>query len=149
MAQQVLDLDGDVVGEAREFAVERLDDGQAWAGPLKKSGSPKVMCSAPAYLAANVLEHHVARHDAKDAVIDRHNRTMAAEMLAAAAGFGVARDARIGRPGSNKCAYSRSGGRPGAVRDHEVEPVERDHRLGPAQTAACDWCGCRPPLRVW
>jgi len=56
----------------------------AWPGPLKKSGSPNVMCSAPGDLAADVFQHYFLLHDAECAAIDGDHGAMAAEMLAAA-----------------------------------------------------------------
>ncbi len=44
-------------------------------------------------LLADVFQHDVAFDHAKRAVVNRHNRAMAAQMLAAARGFGRARDA--------------------------------------------------------
>ena len=43
-------------------------------------------------LKADVFEHHVPLDDTEQATINRHNRAMAAEMLAAAACFRVACD---------------------------------------------------------
>ena len=90
--QQVLDLDRDVVADARDApraapTTIRI----ACVGPLKKSGSPKVMCRAPAATcAADVGEHDVGLHDAELPLVDRHDRTVPAQVPAAAAGFGVA-----------------------------------------------------------
>ena len=63
------------------------------------------------HLPANIFQHHVARHHAKNSVVHRHDRAVPAQMLAAAAGFGVSRDA-MPPSGSNRCAYLRSGGKP-------------------------------------
>ncbi len=49
------------------------------------------MCRAPAATcAADVGEHDVRLHDAELAVVDGDDRTVAAQVLAAAAGLGVA-----------------------------------------------------------
>ena len=73
----------------------------ACVGPLKKSGSPNVMCSAPGRdLRVDVGEHDVRLHDAELAVVDRHDRAMPAQMLAAAARFGVRRRPFWCRPAS-------------------------------------------------
>ena len=45
-------------------------------------------------LRVDVGEHHLRLHDAELSVVDRHDRTMAAQVPAAAAGFGVADDFR-------------------------------------------------------
>ena len=45
-------------------------------------------------LARDVLQHDVRLHDEEPAAVDRDDRAVAAEMLAAAAGLGVADDAR-------------------------------------------------------
>ena len=58
--------------------------------PLKKSGSPNVMCRAPAAnLRAHVGQHDVGGDDPKAAVVNRHDRAVPAAMLAPAAGLGV------------------------------------------------------------
>ena len=63
----------------------------ACVGPLKKSGSPKVMCSrAGRDLRGDVGEHDLRLHDAELPVVDRHDRTVPAQMPAAAARLGVA-----------------------------------------------------------
>ncbi len=66
---------------------------RACVGPLRKSGSPKVMCSAPAsHLGADVGQYDLHRHDAEPPVVDRHDRTVPAAVLAAARGLGGADD---------------------------------------------------------
>jgi hypothetical protein len=93
LAEQVLDFDGDVVTEPREFAVERLDNGQAVGWTIEKVGIAEGDVLSPGFdLTANIFEHYVALHDPEIAVIDRHDRTMPAEMLTAAARLRVARD---------------------------------------------------------
>ena len=93
MPQQVLDLDGDVVAELREFAVQRLDDGQRVRRPIEEIGIAEGdVLGARIDLAANVFQHDVALHDAENSVVDGHNGAMAAKVFAAAAGFRIAGD---------------------------------------------------------
>ena len=51
--------------------------------------------SAGGNLLADIREHDFAIDDAKDAVVYRNDRAMAAKMLAAAARFGVTREAML------------------------------------------------------
>ena len=92
---QVLDLDGDVVGEAGESRVPSASTTAiACRGPLRKSGSPKVMCVAPASTCCAMSASTTSDgHDAKLPVVDRHDRAVAAPVLAAARRLGVAGDA--------------------------------------------------------
>ena len=116
----MLDLDGDVVGEAREFAVQRLDDRQSVGRAIEEIGIAKGdVLGAGVDLAADVFEHDVALHDAENAVVNRHDRTMAAEMLAAAAGFRYTRRRGAGRPAAarahrREAAAGRRGQAPGS-----------------------------------
>ncbi len=50
------------------------------------------MCRARRDLGGNIGEHDLGLHDTELSVVDRHDRTVPAEMTAAAAGFGVADD---------------------------------------------------------
>ena len=130
VAQQVLNFDGDVVTEPREFAVERLDDGHGVGGAVEEVGITEGDVLGPRFdLTANVFEHHVALHDTEKATINRHNRTMAAEMLAAAARLRVACD-KVSAPRQHNLRILAQRRQARAVRDHEVEPIKRDHRLG-------------------
>ena len=93
---------------------------RACVGPLKKSGSPNVMCSRPrGYLGANVAEHHVGLHHAELPVVHRHDRTVPAPVLAAARCLCVARHASFagGEPQRRVPAQRRQAG-----------PVGRDER---------------------
>ena len=128
----------------------------AWAGPLKKSGSPKGdVLGAGIDLAANVFEHDFALHDAEDTVVDRHDRAVAAEMLAAAAGFGVAGDPepavghqqvrvlaqrrQAGAVGGMKLRRSSEIGAPRSARrallERSIGPAPRVRRVAPLRLA--------------
>ena len=92
--QEVLDLDGNVVSERGKFAMQRLDDGDGVANTVEEVGVAEGnVAGAGGDLLANVSEDDVALDDAEGTVVNRHNRTVSAEMLAAAAGFGIADDA--------------------------------------------------------
>ena len=71
------------------------------------------MCSrAGGDLRVDVGEHDVRLHDAELAVVDRHDRTVAAQVPAAAAGFRVADQPAACRRGICSVAYRDSGGSP-------------------------------------
>ena len=85
---QVLDLDGHVVGDFGKFAVKRFDKLHRVADAVEKIRIAKRnVLRARRHLAANIFKHDIAADDSKDAFVHRHNRTMPAKMLAAAAGF--------------------------------------------------------------
>ena len=85
---QVLDFYGDVIGHIRKFAMEFLDEWNRVADTVEKVRiAERNVLRAGRHLPANVFQYNPARYDAKDAVVNRHDRAMPAKMLAAAAGF--------------------------------------------------------------
>ena len=94
--EQVLDLDGDVVGQARMLAVQGFDDRHCMPNAVEKVGvTESNVLGARRNLTADVLQHHLALHNAECAVVNRHNRAVAAQVFAAAAGLGVADGAML------------------------------------------------------
>src|SRR5262249_14449513 len=91
--EKVLEFDGDGISELREFAMQSLRDHHRVANAIEKIRIAEGDMLRPRrHLLANVFEHDFAVHYAKDAVVDGHNRTMTAEMLASPACFCVTRD---------------------------------------------------------
>ena len=125
MLQQVLHLDGHVVGERRPLAVQRFHNGDGVAGAVQKIGIAEGdVLGAGGYLLADVRQHHVLLHDAKRSAIDRDHGAMAAQMLAAARGFGVAH----ALSGAVRSPVGRR--RPGAARPRAVGHQETLARQG-------------------
>ena len=125
MLEQVLDLDGDVVGEPRAFAMQRLDDRDGVAGAVEEIGVAEGdVRGAGGHLAADVFEHDVGLHDAEQPVIHRDHRTVAAEVLAAARGLGVADAARA--VGHDELRVGAERRQPAAVGDEELLAIQRD-----------------------
>ena len=90
MFQQMLDFYGRVVGDLRKFGVQRFDDAHGVRGAVEEIGIAEGdVARAVRDLLADIVENDVALHDAELALIDGHDRTVAAQMFAAAAGFGV------------------------------------------------------------
>src|SRR5215207_2865443 len=89
-----------------------------------------VLCSGRD-LTRDVLQHDVRLHDEEPAAVDRHDRAVAAEMLAAAAGLGVTGNARAATRQLDVRVPLETG-EPGAIRDEEPLPVQGDRRFG--------WC---------
>jgi hypothetical protein len=83
------------------------------------------MLRARRHLAANILQHDVALHDAELPLVDRHNRTMPAQVLAAAAGFRIAHRAPRSA-GKHELRVLRQRRQTAAVRHEEPLPGERD-----------------------
>ena len=88
--QQMFDFDRDVVGERRIPAMEPLEDSHRVRGTVEEVGIAKRhVLGARGNLDADISQHDVLLHNPKLAVVNRHDRTMAAEMTASAARFGV------------------------------------------------------------
>jgi hypothetical protein len=75
-------------------------------------------------LRVDVGEHHVRLHDPELAVVDRHDRTMAAPVPAAAAGFRIAHQPPAA-VGHLQCRVVRQWRQPAALRDQEVNLRQR------------------------
>src|SRR5438046_2701229 len=96
--------------------------------PLKKSGSPKVVLRAGHHLLANVREHNFTIHYPEHSLVNRHNRAMAAQMLASAARFGITGKAMLtGRKDDVRVARKRRESLP--VGRNESLPGQRNQRL--------------------
>src|SRR5215831_18667381 len=90
----MLDLDGDVVGDGREFAMEGVDEVEGVLDAVEKIGiADGDVLRARGDLLADISEDDATVDDAEDALVDRNDGAVAAQMLAAATGFGVAGDA--------------------------------------------------------
>src|SRR5215475_2914905 len=86
---KMLNLDGDVVRDAWKFTMEFVNQFQCVTNPVKEVRIAKGnMLRDRRNLLADISHHHVATHDAKDPLVDRHDRAMPAKMLAAATRFG-------------------------------------------------------------
>src|SRR5664279_515549 len=90
MLQEVLDLDGRVIGEGGELAVESLRDAYGVRRAVEEIGVAEGnVRGSGCGLAADILQHDVLLHHAECAVVDRDYGTVPAEVLAAAACFRV------------------------------------------------------------
>ena len=96
MREQVLDLDGHVVREVRPLGMNRVHDRHRVADAVEEIGiAERDVAGASGDLAAHVRQHHLNRHDAKPAVVHRHDRAVPAGVLAAATGLRVAHHLRL------------------------------------------------------
>ena len=96
MLEQVLDLDGHVVGDMREPPVQLLDDAHGMGGAVEEIGITKGDVLRPGrHLLGDVRQDHLRLHHEESPAVDRHDRAVAAKILAAAAGLGVADHARV------------------------------------------------------
>ena len=94
VANQVLDLDRDVVAQLRMLRVQRAHQRQRVTGSVQEVRvAERDVARAGAHLAADVLEHDGARDDAEPPAVDGHDRTVPAGVPAAATRFRVTRDA--------------------------------------------------------
>ena len=89
----MLDLDRDVVGDAGQFRGEPFDDAPRVRRTVEEIGIAEgdVLC-ARRDLLADVLEHGVHRNGVEPSIVDRHDRTMTAQMLASTRRIGAADD---------------------------------------------------------
>lgn len=93
MLEEMLDLNGDVVSEARKILVQGFDERDGVANAIEKIGvAERDVGGAGGDLLANVDEDDVTVHDAENAVVNGNDRAMATQVFAAAAGFGVTDD---------------------------------------------------------
>ncbi len=91
MFEQVLDLDRDVVRQLWKLGGEAFDDRGGVTDAVEEVRVAKRdVLRAGRSLGANVGHDDVDGDDAESPVVHRHDRTMAAAMLAAATGLGVA-----------------------------------------------------------
>src|ERR1017187_3097317 len=90
----MLDLDCRVVAEIWKFAVHVPDDRERVRCSVEKVRITEadVLC-ARGNLPANIFQNNFALHDAECSVIHRNNRTMTAQMFAAATRFRISNDA--------------------------------------------------------
>ena len=121
--QEVGDLHGDVVGELGEAGVECADQRQGVARAVEEVRVAEgQVLRAGGNLLRHVREDHLLGDDAEAPVVDRDHRAVAAGVLAAAAGLGVAGDPlRAAHP---DLGVARERGETGAVGDLEVEAVQ-------------------------
>src|ERR1700730_136678 len=123
---QMLYFYGDVIGHAREFAVKFFDERNGVTYAIKKVRVTKRnMLRTSGYLTANVLKHDFSRHDPENAVIHRHDRAMAAQMLASAAGFRRA-DNAITVARNNEMSVFLQGRHSRTIRNLKFQPLHRD-----------------------
>src|SRR5437764_13315266 len=95
MLQEVLHFDGDVVGKPRPLAMQRLDNGHGVARTIEKIRIAEGdVVRSGGHLPADIFQHYIRLHHAKNAAIYRHHRTMPAPVFAAARSFGVSGAAR-------------------------------------------------------
>src|SRR5579884_195238 len=88
--EQMFDLRCDVIGQRREFSMQALHQFQRMPGSVEKIRVTEGdVLGTGGYLAANIFYNNIVGHHAEAPVVDRHNGTMAATMLAAPTGFGV------------------------------------------------------------
>ena len=98
---QVLDLDRHVVGQPRMLARQRANDAQRMRDAVEEIRvSERDVPGAGADLRPDVGQDDIRGHRAEAPVVHGHDRTMAAQMLAAAARLGVANRPRraVGHP---------------------------------------------------
>src|SRR5437588_9891820 len=128
MLAQMLNLDGRVVGESREFPMHRLYDSHGVGGPVEEIRiSKRDVPGSRLHLLSNILEHDFWLHDSERALIDRHHRTMAAQMLASAARLGIA--GALGCPVQTQLGVMIQDGKHGTPRRLKLKAIERDERL--------------------
>ena len=88
--QKMLHLDRHVIGERGEFAMQRIHQRNGVSHSIEEIRIAKRdVLRAGGHLLPNVRKHHLPVDDAEHTVVYRHNRTMPAQMFAAAARFRI------------------------------------------------------------
>jgi hypothetical protein len=126
----MFDFDGHVIGESRKFAMQRFRKSYGVAYTVEKIRVTEGdVLRSSSNLFPNVFQHDFAIHNSEDAVIDGNDRAVAAKMLAATAGFRVARDAVFtGRENDVRILQKRR--KSLAVGPNEFLPADGDRWLG-------------------
>ncbi len=125
----VLDLDGRVVGDLRELLVQRACNAKPVGGTVEKVGIAEGdVHRAGRDLVADIGHHHVHGHGAEAAVVHRNHRAVAAKVLAAAARLGES-DHALAAVRQVETRVARERGKPVAIGRHEPDLVEADHVL--------------------
>ena len=90
MIDQVLNLDGRVVGESRELSVELFDDSQAVGGSVEevRVSEGDVLGACPD-LSTYVLQNRLTWHGGESTAVHRDDRAVPTGVFAPAGGFGV------------------------------------------------------------
>ncbi len=142
---QVLDLDGDVVAEAGEPRRQRLDEPPGVRRAVEEIGIAERDVLGPALdLRGDVGQRDVDRDDAELPAIDRHDRAMAAQVLAAARRLGVA-DHAPGAVGHLERRVAIQRGQIAPVRGDEPQPRDgAGDRPGPVDRVESGWTGLGP-----
>src|ERR1700733_10283971 len=84
----MLDFYGHVISQVGKVAMKLFDERNGVAYAIKKVWiTERNMLRTGGYLTANILKHNFTRHDPENAVIHRHNGTVATPVLASPAGF--------------------------------------------------------------
>ena len=129
VADEVLDLDRHVVGQRREAAVQLIDDRQRVSRAVEEVGVAEGdVLRAGVDLLADVLDHDITFDDPEAPAVDRHDRTVPAQMAAASRRLGVADDARLVLTDDQRGIALRRR-QPGSVGDDEFLTRERDDGL--------------------
>src|SRR5258705_1948666 len=90
MRQKMLDLDRDVVSQAWELPAETLDNSPGVRRAVEKIRIAEADVLRPrSNLRADVVDDDIDRNRIKTSLVDRHNRTMPAQMFAPARGIGA------------------------------------------------------------
>ena len=120
VTQQVLNLDRHVVRQVGKLACQGMHDAHRVTDAVEEIRvAERHVLGAPRHLRPDVGQHHLRGHDAEPTVVDRHDRTVPAPMLAPTTRLRVADDLAC-RPALQR-GVSFERGQPAAVRRDERE----------------------------
>src|ERR1700688_689537 len=121
----MLDFDGDVISERREVLLHPLDDAHAVGRAVEEIRIAEGDMLRPGlHLLADVGQHNVSRNHSERPVVNGHNGTMTAEVLAATARLRISGDAIRLAIEQGGVSAERRQSRPG--RYLKSHPFERD-----------------------
>src|ERR1700731_3710333 len=125
----MFDLDGHVVGDSRKLAMKRLNQLHGMPYPIKKIRITKRNMLRPSrHLLPNIRQHHVALHNPKHTVVNRHNRAMPAKMLASPASLSRSHNSvPATRQNKMRILSNRRESRP--IRHLKLKALKRNNRL--------------------
>ena len=127
--QEMLDLNGHVVGELRELTVQGLDERNGVPDSVEKVWIAEGdVLRIGGNLLANVRQNDVAVDNAENPVVYRNDRAVTAEMLAPAARFRVAHSAMFAR-GQNEMGVGTKRRKIRTVGNLKAQACQRDLRI--------------------
>lgn len=131
MLEQVLDLDRHVIGDIGKLIMQHAHDGDRVCWSVEEIGvAERNVLSSGRNLLADVREDDVALHNPEFPLVNRHDRAMPAQVLAAARSFGGS--SNLARGAGDQASITTENRQGRSIGRLKRESVKNDFRGGPA-----------------